>query len=825
MLLFGSLMLARHVRELLPIMKFSVIATTFTAMLLFNMSIGDGPPVTSTASILYSDGSVVTGVSAAETNLWGRVLRTYGLHPAYDSVRVPEALVTHLRLSTKAVRVLVSQPRDAIFLPDGSPTNGDGITLEVLATGQDGQILAQRLENITRAEILEHRWIELVLAAPSAISEISIKVTPGPTGSSPNYDSTLLAIQLGGIRSILFVVGKVILSGLTAFILALSGVGLLALSTASRNPRHCRLPIGLAWSPLIFATFLLAIVYWSASRTHFIYYWDYRNYWGKTEQIFELITSGSWSTLAETVLKSFPEDYTMLPAVPTAFFATLIGYPSQLIYTLSISLIYAIPAYLIVAHVADKLFIDAGETARERATLRLASVSAVFFGLPLYVGVSLNLMPDIGGVIITLAAMLLAYHLSRTIGRDIEPTNPWCLPPGLVRASIGLGVLFSAMFLFRRWYVFSAVGIVLAGLLTLIYDLLRNRHNHFAVIKATTAAVTLIATATLSLLSWVLFDWTSRLEDHEYAALYTAYARPIAVDLDNFLRQFGIVVPALSILLLILSLFLKFDRRLLFFVVVPSVVGALLFLQVQSPSLQHYYLLMPLLGVGVAGISLILGRSRGPLWGYTFAGVLLFGALGSTVDSPYRAQFSRTFPSLDSWLPKQQVGLKGLEALGYWLVSPDIKSSSFCVLASSTILNQSITSELWQIMPSLDKHELSRRLVVLGEVDSRDGAPSRGLAQCEIVLVGSPPQTHLGIENQRSVVLPAQDLISGKGIGVAYERFPVTFLLDKQTEVMVFRRMRPLEEAEYQDLVKRYHEASLRCVPLGLRDCGSKSAG
>ena len=55
-------MLARHVRELLPIMKFSVIATTFTAMLLFNMSIGDGPPVTSTASILYSDGSVVTGV-------------------------------------------------------------------------------------------------------------------------------------------------------------------------------------------------------------------------------------------------------------------------------------------------------------------------------------------------------------------------------------------------------------------------------------------------------------------------------------------------------------------------------------------------------------------------------------------------------------------------------------------------------------------------------------------------------------------------------------------------------------------------------------------
>ena len=101
-------------------------------------------------------------------------------------------------------------------------------------------------------------------------------------------------------------------------------------------------------------------------------------------------------------------------------------------------------------------------------------------------------------------------------------------------------------------------------------------------------------------------------------------------------------------------------------------------------------------------------------------------------------------------------------------------------------------------MPSLDKHELSRRLVVLGEVDSRDGAPSRGLAQCEIVLVGSPPQTHLGIENQLSVVLPAQDLISGKGIGVAYERFPVTFLLDQQTEVMVFRRMRPLEEAEYK---------------------------
>ena len=820
-LLAGLLLLARYVRQLGTLTVFFILAVPVATMFV-KASSYDGEPATNSASILYSDGSLVSGVPPADTNLWGRALATYGLHPRYDSVRVPETLVTHLQPSTRAIRVLVSKPRDAMFLADGSPTNSDGITLDMLAKGQDGQILARRLANITQEAFLEHRWITLELAAPSAIAEIAIKVTPGPTGSTPSYDSTLLAIQVGGFRSTLFAAGKVVLSGLSAFVLTLSGAGMLSFLAASVNPRRWHFPTYLAWSLLIFGAFLLAIVYWSVSRTHFIYYWDFRNYWGKTEQLFELIMSGSWATLANTISRSYADDYTMFPALPTAIFAVPVGYPSKLVYALSISLIYVIPAYLTTAYIADRIFVRAGETARGKATPRLASAFAVLFGVPLYLGVALNLMPDIGGVVITMAAMLLACRLSRTIGCGVGGTNPWRLSPELVNASIGLGILLSAMFLFRRWYVFLAPGIVLAGLLILGYDLLRERQQRFDVLKSAVSATVLIATAAIPILSWVMFDWASRPASHDYASLYAAYAYPLSVVRDSFLHQFGIVAPVLTILLLVLSLFLKVDRRLLLFVAAASIVGALLFLQVQSPVLQHYYLLMPLLGVGIAGISSMLTRYYGPAWGYAFAGVLLFGTLGATVPSPYRDQFGRAFPTLNSWMPKQQAGRQGLALLGNWLVSPDIRSSRFCVLASSFMINQSIVSELWQIIPSLDKQELAHRMITLGEVDSRDGPPGRALTQCEIVLVGTPAQTHLGIQNQYSVVVPGQDLISGRGIGAAYERFPDSFRLDDQTEVVPFRRVRPLEEGEYQDLVRRFYEMSGRRGLSELPDAESK---
>ncbi len=820
-LLAGVLLLARYMSQLGILTVFFILAVSVASMLVM-ASRCDGQPAPNSASILYSDGSLVSGVPPADTNLWGRELSTYGLHPRYDSVRVPETLIAHLRPSTKAIRVLVSKPRDAMVLADGSPTDSDGITLDMLAKGQDGQILARRLANITREAFLEHRWITLELAAPSAIAEIAIKVTPGPPGSTPTYDSTLLAIQAGGFRSTLFAAGKIALSGLSAFVLALSGAGILAFLAASVNPGRWHFQGRLTWSPLIFGASLLAVVYWSASHTHFIFYWDYRNYWEKTEQLFELIMSGSWVALGNAIFQSYSDDYTMFPALPTAIFAVPIGYPSRLLYVLSISLIYVIPAFLTTAYIADRIFVRAGEITRDRGTLRLASAFAVFFGVPLYLGVALNLMPDIGGVVITLAAMLLACRLSRTIGCAIGRTNPWGLTPELVNESIGLGILLSAMFLFRRWYVFLGAGIVLAGLLILGYDLLRERPQRFDVLRSAVSATVLIATAALPILSWVMFDWASAAASHDYASLYAAYAYPLSAVRDLFLHQFGIVAPVLTILLLGLSLFLKVDRRLLFIVAAASIVGALLFLQVQSPGPQHYYILMPLLGVGVAGISSLLTSYYGPTWGFAFAGVLLFGTLGATVQSRYRDQFVRAFPTLNSWMPKQQAGRQGLALLGDWLVSPDIKLSRFCVLASSGMINQSIVSELWQIIPSLDKQELAHRIIWLGDVDSRDGPPSRALTQCEIVLVGTPPQTHLGVQKQYSVVVPWQDLISGGGIGAAYERLPNSFRLDDQTEVVPFRRVRPLEEREYQDLVRRFCEVSGRRGLSKVLDCGSK---
>ena len=103
----------------------------------------------------------------------------------------------------------------------------------------------------------------------------------------------------------------------------------------------------------------------------------------------------------------------------------------------------------------------------------------------------------------------------------------------------------------------------------------------------------------------------------------------------------------------------------------------------------------------------------------------------------------------------------------------------------------------------------------MAHVDTRDGPPVDKLKDCAIILVGDPVQTHLVLAYQQTIVVPASEMLAGTGIGANYRRSGERFDLEKGVKLVVFDRIRPLDDADIAALQARWRAA--RTVAAALR--------
>jgi hypothetical protein len=92
-------------------------------------------------------------------------------------------------------------------------------------------------------------------------------------------------------------------------------------------------------------------------------------------------------------------------------------------------------------------------------------------------------------------------------------------------------------------------------------------------------------------------------------------------------------------------------------------------------------------------------------------------------------------------------------------------------------------------------------------VDTRDGPPIPELKNCAIMMVGDPVQTHLVPSYQQNVILPASEMLSGVGIGASYRRNGEVFNLEKGVKLVVFERIRHLDDDDIAALQARWRAA------------------
>lgn len=777
------------------------------------------------STLHHSDRSATAHALPTKIAAHGKFVQGYHLHPPFEGTKVTDALEAEFVAIPKRVTILFSKPKDALLLPDGTSTLSDGVSVEVNAFSRDGSVQFSRQIDILQSDFLSKRWLEYAIDEPEGVAKVSVRVTAGPPGSTPYYDSTIVAFETNNVSNTLKISGQILLGGFAGFCLALFivlyGKALSVLSPALRFVWR--------WLPhFLIVCIPLGVAYWSGRNSAYIFFWDYRNYWQKTEQLYELLITSSWGQFGGLVGSYYSADYSMFPAIAPAVFSAVVGYPTYLTYLMAITLLYAVPAYIATAYLAKKL-VESSSTSeqlpRESKSIWLVAGVAVIFCTPSFFSNTLNLMPDIGGVIFLVVALLCANKVTSEIVLNPGQSEPLIVSAELLRSSLALGILIGLLFLFRRWYAFAIAGISVSCILVIMLETWRKlrfcngeRIFQLKIIVLRTLAAAAIATfAATPFLSWILFDWVGHLGQHDYSSLYSSYQVPLAEDARRFVSAFGLLIPAICVVSVICLYRFCSNRGLLFILVITSMVAVLLFFRVQSPGRHHYLLLMPLFAATIAAFINVVFQRYGASIAAAVVAVIIGGNASVTWLNGERAWASYIFSSYEGWLPKHQPYIRGFEELARWLITPENKTRKICVIASSAHINQSVIGEIWQVVPTLSKKEFEGRLIDFGEVDSRDGHPRDSIKQCEIALVGRPLQRHLRPGEQEGIEMIYRDLIDGTGVAAAYDSLPVHFSMDEAVKISAYIQKRKISDDEYLNLVERfYKKKGLQGNPPGI---------
>lgn len=754
------------------------------------------------ARIHNSDGMPAADAQMAEARLWGRTGLGFFMHPPYGGPAVPDTLVVEWDDDPESITLLLSKPENALLAADGTPTESDGISLELAALDAGGALLRARTIVIPQGDFLRKLWVRKAIPIEAGTASLKITVGPGAPGSTPDFDSTFVEVHAASVADRVRLVGVAVLAAV-AFLNFLLLVHYAGRGWAALFDRHrVSLPVAAGWALL--CTIPLLLAWWSQTSTSYVYFYDFRNYWQKTESLYELMNAGNWAQAASAFASQYTAEYSMLPAVIPAALGLLTGYPDRVAYSLLIVAVYALPAYASVMYLVRRLIPDsAASSGRQSNAAWLLAAFTVFVGLPTFFSTTLYLMPDIGGVVLYVFALLCAVELVRAIAGP-RGGAPWRgASQALLLSSISLALLLSLMFVFRRWYAFAAFGIVMSLAVLVIFEWLRaGQHRAGVAARAGSAALFSIYTA-LPLLCWFAFAWLRDGSAHDYGNLYQSYGYSLAEDVESFGAYFGLAAAVLCVVGGIAAYVRGGEKRLFFILAFSTAAACAAFLGVQSPGPHHYYLLMPLLAAFLAALSLLATQR----WGWKRSALITIALLaggGLNQQAPADRGGAVVVAGYRDWLPKQQEHADGLRRLALWLDSPENVEKTFCLIASSRTLNESIFLELWQIDPRLSRSAYHQRLIPMAQVDSRDGPPWPTVRQCRIFLVGTPFQTHLASNQQYSLQLMQRDLVDGVGIGRAVSRPPVVFHLENGVTLQAYETARDISPEEYEDLVTRY---------------------
>ncbi|MCZ7625562.1 MAG: hypothetical protein M5R38_06770 [Candidatus Methylomirabilis sp.] len=378
---------------------------------------------------------------------------------------------------------------------------------------------------------------------------------------------------------------------------------------------------------------------------------------------------------------------------------------------------------------------------------------------------------------------------------------------------VATGLLLCLLVLLRRWYAFWVVAFFPA--ITVAHGLdIYQRHGiawrPYLTAGRNAVIIGLVFTLTLF---WLAAPFALRAMRTDYSDIYSAwrYNNSLVEVAKDVARKFGWFELITGLVGLVWLIVRQETRVIGSFLLVQLFAIFVLFARTQVFGVQHVYLLIPGLAVGIAAVVIGLWREMtNGLWRVASVGCVL-AALSISSFATFVPGVAGIAEHLGSFVPAPSTRL-------YPLVRYDIdvlenllarvetlelqQPGDIYVLASSHILNSNILQNACRLGPH--PRSFCDRILYTHDVDKRDGFPRRFL-QATYLVAASPTQYSVRPDDQRVVGVLAREVTEGHGIGASFQRLPGRFTLDNGVTVWIYMRVRPFERTDLDALEDEFN--------------------
>lgn len=539
---------------------------------------------------------------------------------------------------------------------------------------------------------------------------------------------------------------------------------------------------------------MLAVYYITSEKV--VYCWDNLGYWIVSQSMSDLLFSDFYSFMESVNNSILTSDYNYLPIVPICVIMKVFG-KSRLVYILSILNVYFIPCLwflrITILHILSAVNIKLNKNI-------IYYIIMLFF--PLIIFITFAGFVDAGGLII-IALTILLY-----LKKGIDP----------LQKSFAIGFLLALLYLFRRWYMFWIISFIICVFVNAVIEAMKQTENNkFKELIHRVGMVLIIPLAFGGLLTLAFQPLVvNKLLLSNYSDMYSAYNFGLSKDLGQIIKYFGAIVPILSILSLIVSIFIKEMRSKIIFFAAQIVICFLIFTRVQTHGAQHYLMYIPGMMIVMSYLlsSICRIKKKAISWGLIFlVGIMSvlnfsipFFGTADIKNIAIRTVFNNGLFVTQKIIPRKRTDIKELQnllnALDQLSQEGNVKIG---LLASSFSLN-SDTFAYFEMSLGMPESDWKKRpYIVSGStVDQRSTTPF-WLFDCDYVVLGNPPQYHLNPKDQMVVVLPTNNILQVVGFGKAFKKLDNSFKLENDSLVYIYKRIRSVSQVEAQELADQFH--------------------
>ncbi|MGA2224767.1 MAG: hypothetical protein ABSH41_10030 [Syntrophobacteraceae bacterium] len=534
---------------------------------------------------------------------------------------------------------------------------------------------------------------------------------------------------------------------------------------------------------ILFASVATITVIWFY-LSHFVWFWDYVVYDKITKVVALDIRQHGLHHMLQTVKASLSYEYNYVPALPLALAEWIFGRSDRLFLILAISIVYVAPTIISLSYL---LHIVSGRRLNGCLSILFSclalSVYPVIFISPL------RGMPDIGGVAI-LVWLTVNMHNYQSDGT---------LKINRIASLVAAGGLIFLLCVFRRWYTFIAIPIVL---IILCREMLITKEGDAKYVRIVDASKGIVIFLSYMTLCGFAFYWERLMimANSHYSEAFRAYA---GNEFEHAIFCIGYGPAMIGVLAIALLAWRRQTRLVAVSLVFTLTTSVFLFTHIQGFGNQHYLFFLPVLSFAI-GAAVTQVYLRRPNVGYVLTFFLALCSLLAMISvfNPQRLgklQTLRVLSNIDM-RPPQRSDMEELSLMVHDLGTYASAGKNVCVAASGMQFNQSIVFEVARNSKDPMSSALMDRFLWLGDVDRRDG-PAIAFPSCDYVVITEPVSTHLSIREQQVIVYLADSIKAGTGLGANYRKTGHPYSLMDKCQALVYEKVTPMDNIDWNGYV------------------------